>query len=164
MDADMDLTDTSSAVNVTNGLTLNGTASLGNNASMLFSGSGEQLLDGDGTIRFLSTFSQVYNFGGTVLRIGPDITIHGTVGNVGGNQSATGMINQGTIDSDEIGTLTVGTPAGSWTNQGMVRASNGGTATIVGQWTNQGTLAVDGTSVLNLAGTFNECCQDGKIN
>jgi hypothetical protein len=154
MNADMDLTPSSSSVTVVNGLTLNGVATLSNNSSIYFPASSEVAIDGTGDVLMQSSNSYLYNYGGTNLHIGSGLLIHGSGGHVGGNQGSTLMTTAATIDSDAAGTLHVGPASGTWTNLGTLRASNG-TLSLQGAWTSSGTIAVEGAGTLNLGGTFN---------
>jgi hypothetical protein len=74
---ELDLTTTNCWIEVMNGLTLNGTATLGNGSDFRFAGN--QTLGGNGTIVFQNVASnriEIVNSGST-LTIGPDITIQG---------------------------------------------------------------------------------------
>ena len=62
MNADMDLSTSYSYVNIANGLTLNGIATIGTNAGIYFNGTREQALDGSGEIVFTSGDGQLYNY------------------------------------------------------------------------------------------------------
>ena len=154
MNADMDLTTSYSYVNIANGLTLNGVATIGTNSGIYFNGAGEQALDGSGEVVFTSGGGQLYNYGNTVLHLGADLLVHGGYGGVGGQQGTSQMLNDGTIDCDlataymDVGLYDV------WTNTGTVAASNGCTTRLRGPWSNAGTLGLDSTSTLNLGGAF----------
>ncbi|HYC57766.1 MAG TPA: hypothetical protein VEL28_22765, partial [Candidatus Binatia bacterium] len=153
MSADMNLTASSAQVNITDGLVLDGTATLGTNAALYFPASSEVSLTGTGDVLMQHSNSYVFNYANTNLVIGQDILIHGSGGNVGGNQGNTAMTLQGTVDSDGAGTIDVGPPSGTWTSSGLLRASNG-TLRLAGTWTNTGTLAVETAGTLVLGGNF----------
>ncbi len=135
MDSGMNLTATSSFVRILSGLVLNGSASLGNGANIEFRGGGENPFTGSGEVIFASGTGSISVVGGTTLRIASTITIRGGTGNVG--SSGGGLINQGTIDSDAAGRITV--RGSNWDNQGTLRAS-GGDLQLQGTWTNNGTM------------------------
>jgi hypothetical protein len=158
LDAPLDVGQTysDSILTVTNGLTLNGTATLGNSTN---GGYGalkfvqSQTLSGDGTIMFEGTGCNSLwpSVSGAILTIGPDITIHGRDGQIGAgncfNPSANaGVVNQGVISADVSGgNISVG--GAILTNQGALRASAGAT------------LAWSGS--LDFAGQQNFACQPG---
>ncbi|MEI7429383.1 MAG: filamentous hemagglutinin N-terminal domain-containing protein, partial [Betaproteobacteria bacterium] len=86
---------------------------------------------------------------GATLTIGSGITIHGSGGGTVGNVSQ-GLINNGVINADTGGTLTV--TGSNWSNSatGVIRATSG-TLNLAGtNWQNLGTIAVSG-GTLNLA-------------
>ncbi len=140
IDGDFQVLDENS-VTVTNGLTLNGTATLGgsgggNWGTLDFSGS--QTLAGSGTVMFNGPgpYNALAISSGT-LTIGPSITVQGGNGylgyspEVGGSPSYISVVNQGTIE---------------W--------ANGANISIESTLTNSGTISVDGTSTLNTGGTI----------
>jgi len=155
MNADMDMTASSAQVNAINGLTLNGVATLGTNAALYFPVSGEVALDGTGDVLMQHSNSYIFNYANTHLMIGSGILIHGTAGNVGGNQGNTMMTNAGTIDSDGGGTIDVGPPSGTWTNTGTLDASAGNIA-AKGVWSNAGDIHVGAGRALSNSGAFTQ--------
>ena len=136
-------------------------------------------LSGTGLVTFNNTSSSVDNtlqesVAGGTLTIGPHITITGGSGSIGynsrlGGPSNVSVINQGTINANTAGTITIdGT---GWSNTGTVEASGGGAVTSTkaptnfsggtltgGTWkvTGPGTLRVPfGSSVItNAANIF----------
>ena len=132
----------SGGLTVVNGLTLNGTMTVGNASGSPFGivrFDGTQTLDGDGTVVFAnaSTSNSVLASDGSVLTLGPEITVRGQTGYLGSNPTNSGgtttgsVINQGTIDADVAGgVITVRSVAGE--NLNVMRASNGGTLTLNG--------------------------------
>ena len=147
---DMDMSATSAGVRVENGLTLNGTASMGNGANLHFQ-SGDQTLDGSGDISF-GAVGNKYLFidNGMTLTIAPTISIHGAVGQVG---TSGGLVNQGLIDSDQPGEIEVTSTQG-WTNEGTVRGRTGGDLRLSGTWTNNSDVSIADGGVLTLLGTW----------
>jgi hypothetical protein len=158
----LDLTGVSSAnAIVTGGLTLNGTAYLGNASGTTYGffdfRGPAQTLGGSGTVQFGGSASNAL-YGGRAgagpLTIGPSILVHGTLGTVSGGDVA--FTNDGTISADTSGgTITLS--GSGWTNAGTLQASNG--ATLYGQGTTSnyssgtltgGTWAVFGNSTLRL--------------
>ncbi len=150
-----------SHVVVSNGLTLDGTATLGDAAGiygyMQFSGS--QTLDGSGTVVFSGTNYDGLALTSGTLTIGSDITVRGKSGwvgydpGLGGSPSNIAVINQGTIQVDTSGSTIEIDGTGSQ-NAGNLKALNGGTLLLQGTLTNTATVSVDASSVLSLAGTL----------
>ena len=142
LDGDLDIGSVYGAsLTITNGLTLNGTATSGGSGqpynSMKFRGS--QTLDGAGTVIFGNSYNptMILSLGGTTLTIGPGITIHGGTSvnglpayigrnyNSGTPYNVT-LINQGTIQADVSGAA-ITVDCQSFTNYGNVQALNGST-------------------------------------
>ncbi|HEY0776769.1 MAG TPA: choice-of-anchor D domain-containing protein [Gemmatirosa sp.] len=151
----LDLASNQSIERVTGGLTLqnNGTVSLNANSILAFEGS--QTLGGTGTIAFGSTGSgnrfNIESPSGTgTLTIGPNVTIHGVSGTIGGQNfegGAEALVNNGTINADGGGTIAiVNAPV---TNGGVLRAQNG-TLTLTTPLDGTGILRVDAAGVVNL--------------
>ena len=85
--------------------------------------------------------------GGATLTIGSDITVRGQGGTISGT-----FINQGTISSDETGTISIsGT---GWTNEGTVEATGGGRVTASGTSTNSGIYSVAFDSQFTVSGNY----------
>ena len=162
----LDLTASGAYAYVTNGLTLDGTATLGYQARLYFNGS--QTLGGTGTVVFNNASYQglIANSNNMTLTIGAGITIHGGNSNnstssgsvigysswVGGG-SNTSIVNLGTISADTSGMFIIVNPNANLTNQGTLSTSNGGTLDVYGTWSNAGGITVNG-GTLNLGGTF----------
>ena len=153
-DIDLDLTASSAQARVVGGLTLNGTATLGNESSLIFEGS--QTLDGIGTVLFDADPANPASLligGGSTLTIAPNWVVSGGNGNIGrvGIGSAT-LISQGMIAADVSGrSNSIGPDV--FSSSGVVEASNGGTLNLLGSWSNGGTIRVlNGTT--NLGGSF----------
>ena len=101
----LDLTANGATATVTNGLTLNGTAMLGNAAGSTYGTlnfTGTQTLAGTGTVVFGKSASNnalIESTAGATLTIGPLMTVRGSSGTLGG----TSIVNQGTISADDSG-------------------------------------------------------------
>jgi RHS repeat-associated protein len=164
----LDLTAGSAWVTVRNGLTLNGTATLGDRGRLYFDGT--QTLGGAGTVVFQNAFGNalVANTSGMTLTVGPDVTIRGgsaqpyTSAAVGysdqwGGGANTSLVLRGTVAADgAAGQAITLHPRGTGTlaNAGTLRVSTGtlnlgGTFALAGL----GTLARTGGAV-NLFGTL----------
>ena len=105
LDCDLELAE-DSQVNILDGLTLNGTATIGGSpdatgADLNFVGS--QSLEGTGDVVFGSGLgiNEITLFVST-LTVGPNIMIHGSSGTIGSFDSDS-LINQGTIEADGSG-------------------------------------------------------------
>src|SRR5262249_33933871 len=163
-------TNSGATVNVTGGLTLgNGLVQIGNttgNYALLNFAGGSQILGGSGTVVFGNSLANALrpSVSGTALTIGPGILVHGQSGAIGYHsnnwQGPTDVTftNQGTIDADGPGNLTL--DGLHWSNvdngviHGTIQATKGGTVTLARSWTNSGTFNVAANSTLNLGGTF----------
>ncbi len=150
------------AVTVEDGLTLNGTATLGDSTGfgyLYFTGT--QTLGGSGTVDLATRDSRNALWvpdSGTTLTIGAGITVHGQYGFIGyssyyGGSTAVSVINEGTIAADTSGgNITIDGTGNQ--NSGSLEALNGATLSIQGTLTNTATVSVDSTSVLYLGGTL----------
>ncbi|WP_145030694.1 beta strand repeat-containing protein [Caulifigura coniformis] len=155
---------------VQNGLTLNGTATLGGGGipggGPAYSGfvfEGNQTLGGTGTIVFANNFNNAVAAGaGSVLTIGSGITIRtggastlGYLGFVhhfisgGTDDTSTSIINQGTILADGGSILIRGNGS---VNSGSLGAVNGGELKLQGALTNTSTISVGMNSKLDVNG------------
>ena len=84
---------------------------------------------------------------------GSGVTVHGLGGHI--TVVSGSLTNQGTIDADGGGTITILDNQGtSWTNaSGGILKADGGTLSLSGTWSNDGQIVVN-NSVLNLGGSF----------
>ncbi len=161
LDGNLDLTANGSHVTISNGLSLNGTATLNSggstDAALLFSGT--QTLGGTGTVLFnnsTATGGSGYPLTGmfltantTTLTIGPNITIHGGGAEIGQNDgggwssaSNVSLVVQGTIDADSSGKY-IYVDGSNWSDSGTAETT-GGYLELVGSWTTSGALATNG--------------------
>ncbi|HLJ97780.1 MAG TPA: CARDB domain-containing protein, partial [Gemmataceae bacterium] len=146
-----DMTGAGASVNVTNGLTLNGTLSLGSasgSAYGLLNFQGGQSLSGTGSIVFGGNSSNTVSANSGTLSIGPGFTLHGANGTVSGT-----FANQGTIQADVAGgaiSLSNGT---NWSNGGTIQTTPGGGLVLLGgSFTTAGLFAGTGAAVTAGAG------------
>ncbi|HYC57790.1 MAG TPA: hypothetical protein VEL28_22885 [Candidatus Binatia bacterium] len=150
-EADIDMTSTSSNIRIMNDLMLEGAASLGSATTVRFQG-GDQLLGGSGEILFNNAAGKtIVVDAGTMLTIGPDMTIHGAAGTVG---SAGELINQGLIHASGGGKILVNSTAGGWANDGMISGSGGGDLELTGIWVNNSQVEITESGILTLSGTW----------
>jgi hypothetical protein len=143
---DLDLATLNNAqASVKTSLTLNNaTINLGNSSGTtsgkLSFFSATETLGGTGTVLLGGNSSnslviQGTPFSSVALTIGPNILVHGKSGSIGpiGGGSQT-LMNQGTINADLGGTITVS--AGTWTNNGTIGAQDSSTITAPSAPTN----------------------------
>ncbi len=161
----LDLNSTSPTVTVTGGLTLSGGSVVFGasqygvvrftDAAASLAGTGSVSFSDNNYYSYLNTL-QEDDAGGT-LTIGANVTVSGGTGTIGydssiGGPSNVSFINQGTIDADSTGTITLS--GNAWSSSGTLDASGGGTLDLVGSgWANDGTLSAAG-GTLDLGGTF----------
>ena len=141
---------------VTNGLSLNNTATLTGNGILAFQG--DQTLGGTGSVRFGDTSgSNRLNIdGNTTLTIGSGQTIHGITGqiSVGAFVGGTGnLVNNGLISSDGGGTITINNN-GLFTNNNVLEARNSSTLNL-----NQS--VINGGGVINVVDATSRVTQNG---
>ena len=148
------------------GLTLQNGAAVNVNSNSVLAFEGTQTLGGTGTVLLGNTGSgNRINIespnGPATLTVGPNITIHGANGTIGGQNFEGGvnaLVNNGAINSDGGGTITVvNAPV---TNNGVLRAQNG-TLTLSSPLNGTGTLRVDAAGVVNL--TSNAAVTQGTL-
>ncbi len=119
-------------------------------------------LGGTGSVTFNNGASSIDNtlqedLAGGTLTIGPGVTVSGGTGTIGdniylGGPSNVSFVNEGTIDADAAGTITL--DGNAWSTSGTIETSGGGTVDLEGTgWSNTGTATADG-GTLNLGGTF----------
>jgi VCBS repeat-containing protein len=161
----LDMATATSSVNVQNGLTVNGTANLGNTAagptvgSFTFLGAA-QSVGGTGQIVFGSNSSNamVLGTGAGAVTFGPGLTVRGQQGFIG--RTGETFINQGTIRADATtGTIGLKVQAGNFSTQAtsILIADVGGHLNIaVGPWSNQGQIQVNDGAKLDLGGSFTQ--------
>ncbi len=121
---------------------------------------GRQTLDGTATISFESPGSTAEVLEATsdftILTLGPDVTVHGGGGVIGGSVHfgrSMSVINQGTIRADIAGqTLTV--TGAAVTNQGILEATSGSIMDVNNLAGNVGTASATGGGHLDLNGTY----------
>ena len=148
---------------VTGGLTLSG-GRINLNSNSVLSFNGDQTLGGSGEIVLGNTGASNRALGlegNTTLTVGSGVTVHGINGTLGQAYLAGGtqsLINNGVINSDGGGTITVGVTS-ALTNNGTLRAQ-AGTLTIQNALTGTGTLQVDSGGVMNLV---NSPSSQGKL-
>jgi RHS repeat-associated protein len=127
-------------VSVSN-VTVNGTFT--SNGDLNFN-NGDQTLAGTGNV-LLNNSNLGFNGTGT-LTVAPTLKIHG-YGNVG-----TPLVNQGTIEADSAGHVL---NLGSLTNNGTLRATNGGSLSILSLQGSLGSLSLSGSgSSASLGGSY----------
>jgi hypothetical protein len=164
LNSDLDLTQGYVNATVENGLTLNGTLLLGDpngQSTSVLNFSGSQTLDGTGAVQFGApdspySFNQLAVYYGSTLTIGAGITINQGKGTIGSayyyyyNQGT--VVNLGVIKADGSGTsITIN--LNSFSNQGTIQASNGGSLTVTGLNSGLGTVVfTDANSALSLDG------------
>jgi hypothetical protein len=146
---------TSAAIGrVINGMTLNGTVNLG--SSSLLNMEGNQTLSGTGSIVFGAGGNNRVGVdgGNKTLTVASGVTIRGVDGSIGLGQLVNGssnrVINNGTINSDGGGLITIQGLDNGITNNGLLRAQNG-TLNVSTALSGTGTLQVDATGAVNLA-------------
>jgi fibronectin-binding autotransporter adhesin len=149
MNAGMNLSNNTGAIaQVENGLTLNGTATVGNSSHLSFSDpSGAESLLGTGSVTFTSASGGNLDVEtGTTLTVGSNMLIHtsnsavGTIGSEYFNTSGTNaLINSGTISANGTNSTLTVEPT-NFTNSGTLSASNGSTINL-----NSANLVLNGT-------------------
>ena len=166
-------TATASGSNFLNGVTLNGTLDLATSQSverisaggMVLNGAiniakgsilapqGNQTISGSGNIVFAdNNASNRLNVEVGTLTLGSSVTVSGNTGYIGQQNfigGAAGLNNQGTINADGGGTITINVN-GAVVNDGTMRAQSG-TLLVQSGLTGTGTLRVDSAGAMNLA-------------
>jgi RHS repeat-associated protein len=153
---------------VYDGLTLNGTLSLGNaggstSGQILFGDSTHAAggLTGTGTVVFGASSSDSINnnsnLGGAsgTLTFGPNITIQGGSGSMINDFTTGSIVNQGAIDAGaSAGTILLGSTNGNVTNQGSIEVVNGASLTIADLVNQSGATVTATGSTLTLGGSL----------
>jgi RHS repeat-associated protein len=142
------------SVTVKDGLTLaNGSVVTIAAASFqpLFNIQGNQAIGGTGQIQFAGNGGEMQFLGNVTL--GPGITVHGTNGTI--NIQTGSLVNQGTIDSDAGGTLSIqGATGTSWSSTGLITSKNS-TMELGGFFRTSTMGTIDGTQgFVGIAGTL----------
>jgi hypothetical protein len=158
---DLDGTTNFGYATVINGLTLNGTANLGNSGGattgyLYFSGT--QTLDGTGSVVFGTSINNGLYFTpgsiGTTLTIGSGVTIHGQTGYLGYYGTSCTLVNQGTISADTPGG-TIYVSSTNWSSSGNLQASNGGTLNS-SAFSNAGSVTIGSGSTFTASGDYTQ--------
>ena len=148
LDSGLDLTSAYEAtIDIVNGLTLNGTMTLGGQYSQdTVAFSGAKSLSGTGTVNMND--GTLDTSGAGALLVGPGITINGP-----GTIYATGLTNQGTITvAGAYNVLSL--ELTSFQNEGTIGASGGASLTVTGVTSDVGTVSIAGSgTTVSLSGT-----------
>jgi len=155
-----DLTQVSGATcTVSGGLTVDGTITLGSSdgarTARLLS-SATQTWAGSGSIVFGGSTGDIIQFIADSTTLTNQVTIRGQSGQFFSQNTATALINQGTISADVSGGL-INILAGvsPLTNSGTIQAINGDTLNVASaSWSGTGPLAANTAGILQLGGTF----------
>ena len=152
--SNIDMATAAATGRVINGVTFNGTVNIGSSSLLNFEG--DQTLAGAGSIVFGAGGNNRVGVdgGNKTLTIASGMTIRGVDGTIGLGQlingSGNAVVNNGTINSDGGGTITVQGLTSGLTNNGLLRAQNG-TLNVATALTGSGTLQVDATGMAILA-------------
>ncbi|MEP6765689.1 MAG: choice-of-anchor D domain-containing protein, partial [Gemmatimonadaceae bacterium] len=142
------------------GLTMQAGSTIDINNNSVLAFQGDQTLGGTGAIVFGNTGASnrlAIDQSGATLTIGPNVLVHGVNGTIG-NQVFVGtngshLINNGTINSDGGGLITIATgQLANVVNNGTLRAQSG-TLTLGLPVSGTGTLQVDAAGILNMSGS-----------
>ncbi|MDB5330224.1 MAG: tandem-95 repeat protein, partial [Phycisphaerales bacterium] len=171
VNADLNLASVNGAnVTVLDGLMLNGTAYLGqadgSTYGQMYFGDGANhaagSLGGNAVVVFgASSNNALYdssNLAGTdgTLTLGPTATVRGIKGIIGNFYASATVINQGLIESDNIGgSIQVGNGTNTFVNQGTIQVANFATLTLGGAWSSSGTIGLT-QGELDLGGVFTQ--------
>jgi hypothetical protein len=148
-------------LSVANGLTLNGTLTLGptdsNSTAQLRFVGGDQTLGGSGTVRMLGAGTYMSPTGTDTLTVGPNVTIsgHGAIGSLPFEPGppTNGLVLRGTVLADVPG-RSIGISAADWSNEGVLRAVNGaGLSLRGGAWSSTTAVEVGPGGTASLEGT-----------
>lgn len=151
--SNIDLASAPATGRVNSGMTVNGTINIGSSSLLNFEGN--QTLGGTGSIVFGAGGNNRVGVdgGNKTLTIASGVTIRGVHGSIGLGQlingSGNAVINNGTINSDGGGTITVQGLNSGLTNNGLLRAQNG-TLNVLTALSGTGTLQVDAAGTMNL--------------
>ena len=147
----LDMATATSIARVSGGMVVNGTVNLG--ANSVFAPEGNQTISGSGNIVFADgNGNNRFDVGGGNLVIASGVTVRGQNGLIGTQNFVGGaatLTNNGTLNADAGGSITVNINGGL-INNGTFRAQNG-TLTVQDNLSGTGTLRADATGILNLA-------------
>ena len=134
-----------------NNVTLDLSAAGAGAAGISFTDAGTRFINGTGTFVLGDTDGRgISNSFGSLATIGPNITIRGNRGFVGGTSK---VLLQGKVSADvaagaiRLDDVTIDVA-------GVAEAKNGGRLLLASSWDNNGTIKVENNSFLDLAGTF----------
>ncbi|MBC8090217.1 MAG: hypothetical protein H7Z40_23405, partial [Phycisphaerae bacterium] len=157
VNGNVDLAHAVSSVRVSGGMTLGSTGVVNVNSGSTLVFNGSNTLNGTGTILFGASAGNIMaiDVSNSTLNIGSGVTVRGTNATIGNQyfvgSASTHLINNGTINSDGGGTISIGAgQLADVVNNGTFRAQNGtfnNGLTVTGT----GTLQVDATGVMNMA-------------
>jgi hypothetical protein len=153
-------------INVTNGLTLNGTLKIGAATGFSFGTvifQGTQTLAGTGTVVFGASSSNALESQGNgntspaTVTIGSNITVQGGSGTITGQLTGDSFVNKGAITIPSGQTLTLG--GANWLNSGTITAT-GATVNLGGSYVlaDLGVFGLTGATV-NIKGTLDNTGQ-----
>jgi hypothetical protein len=152
--SNIDMASATALGRVINGMTVNGTLNIDN--SSLLNMEGDQTLAGTGSVVFGAGANNRIGVdgGNRTLTIASGVTVRGQNGSIGLGQLVNGsgnaVINNGVINSDGGGTITVQGLGNGLQNNGLVRAQNGA-LNVSNALSGSGTLQVDATGSMQLA-------------
>jgi hypothetical protein len=162
LNSNLDLTASGASATILDGLTLNGTAVIGDPNGHHSNGlyfEGDETVGGIGTIQFGPDYSNFLEVDSGTLTIAPGITVSGGLANV--YVYGTALVNQGAFDAADSGSH-IAIYADSLGNEGTIEAANGGLLGITGLTggstaavVNEGTIESGGNSSIYVdAGSF----------
>ena len=166
LDGNLDMTHgNGSRLNVTNGLVLNGTASVGAANGSTWGGIyfyGTQTVGGTGDILLggLGLNLLAIQTSGTTVTFGSGLTVHGKVGELLAQYADSAFVNDGMLSADGGGLIGIGggqyrnNEAGSFVNHGTVSASAGGYLNEhLSNWSSSGVITAGSGWTVNLQRT-----------
>ncbi len=113
---------------------------------------GDETIGGSGQIQFAGSGGELAFFGNAI--VGPGVTVDGTSGTL--DIQSGSLVNQGTIDCDDGGTVSLQGSAGTtWSNTGLITATNNSTIDLGDTFKTSEMGTIDGTDgVVSLTGTL----------
>lgn len=149
-----------------NGMTLGASGVASINANSVMSFSGDVLLGGTGSVLFGNSGAgnaMALDISNSKLTIGQGVTIHGESGTIGNqyfnSTAGTHLVNNGTINSDGGGLISLHSNLADIQNNGTLRAQNG-TLALGQSLTGTGTLRVDAAGIMNMSASGPGSVQD----